>query len=190
MKYKLIAVDVDNTLLNSKKELTPTVREALITAQKKGVKLAIATGRFPFGARKFAGLTDIFSYGGYYMSFNGGKVFDSRDRVISDTVLDDDLVAPIYNTIKDSTATAVVHTDCDMILNLKDNPRTAQLFKLDANSIIRVEDISKHVDWSIHKMILVDRHENLLPLKDRLCEKFGDRLNICFSQDDFLEILP
>ena len=47
MRYRLIAMDIDDTLLNRKKELTPITRDALIKAQENGYIVAVASGRLP-----------------------------------------------------------------------------------------------------------------------------------------------
>jgi hypothetical protein len=43
--FKLVALDVDGTLLNSHHELTPAVAEAVRTAQAQGVYIVLATGK-------------------------------------------------------------------------------------------------------------------------------------------------
>ncbi len=45
MPIKLLALDIDGTLLNRKSEVTPRVREALNAAQSQGVDIALVTGR-------------------------------------------------------------------------------------------------------------------------------------------------
>ena len=47
MDYKLIALDIDGTLTNSQKEITPRTRYALMEAQKQGKKIILASGRHP-----------------------------------------------------------------------------------------------------------------------------------------------
>ena len=49
MKYKLLALDLDGTLTNTKKEITPYTRQTIIKAQQKGVKIILATGRPTYG---------------------------------------------------------------------------------------------------------------------------------------------
>ena len=44
MKYKLIVLDLDGTLTNSKKEITLRNKEALIRVQEQGVRLVLASG--------------------------------------------------------------------------------------------------------------------------------------------------
>ena len=45
MDYKLIAMDLDGTLNNDEKKITPITRSALMAAQKQGVKLVLASAR-------------------------------------------------------------------------------------------------------------------------------------------------
>lgn len=45
MTYKLIAVDIDGTLLNSKGELTQKTKEKIVEAVNEGVVFTISTGR-------------------------------------------------------------------------------------------------------------------------------------------------
>ena len=43
MKYKLLVLDVDGTLLNDKKEITPRTHAALLKAQQMGVHVVLAS---------------------------------------------------------------------------------------------------------------------------------------------------
>lgn len=54
MKYRLIAIDLDGTLLNSKKEITPSVYEAVSWAACQGIHVILATGRIVGEAAEFA----------------------------------------------------------------------------------------------------------------------------------------
>ena len=44
MKYRLLALDLDGTLLNSRKEVTPEVKQALRWAKERGVHVVLSTG--------------------------------------------------------------------------------------------------------------------------------------------------
>ncbi len=44
-RYRLLAIDIDGTLLNSQNELTDPTREALLRAKRAGVEIVLATGR-------------------------------------------------------------------------------------------------------------------------------------------------
>lgn len=52
MKYKLICMDIDGTLLNDDKSIPSRVNESLQRAYKQGVHIALVTARMPEGTRK------------------------------------------------------------------------------------------------------------------------------------------
>ena len=45
MKYKLLVLDVDGTLLNDEKEITPRTLATLLKVQQMGVHIVLASGR-------------------------------------------------------------------------------------------------------------------------------------------------
>jgi len=45
MRYRLLALDVDGTLLDPAGELRPTVRDAVIAVQQRGLRVVLCTGR-------------------------------------------------------------------------------------------------------------------------------------------------
>ncbi len=71
MKYKLIALDVDGTLFNSKREITEPVKAAIAAAQAKGVYVTISTGRGFESAKHAAVITAIlFFKAAFFRKFN------------------------------------------------------------------------------------------------------------------------
>ena len=54
MQYRFAAFDLDGTLLNDKKELTPKTRAALAQLQARGVRLILASGHHPKGVLPLA----------------------------------------------------------------------------------------------------------------------------------------
>lgn len=53
MRYQLLAVDIDGTLVNSRDELTPATREAIGRATAAGIHVVLATGRRYARSRQF-----------------------------------------------------------------------------------------------------------------------------------------
>ena len=94
---KLIALDLDGTLLNSSKKISPKNLEALKKAGDKGVKIVLTTGR-PLKAMEFflndLGLANQKEE--YTITFNGGLVQRNTGEVIDKTVFSYDDVARIF----------------------------------------------------------------------------------------------
>ncbi len=75
-KIRLIALDLDGTLLDSDKRLTPTCREALDRAAAAGIEIVPATGRF------FEGMPEAvraLPYVRRAITINGAQVWDASD---------------------------------------------------------------------------------------------------------------
>lgn len=49
MKYKLICVDIDGTLLDDNKQIPPRAKESLKRARDMGIEIALISGRMPAG---------------------------------------------------------------------------------------------------------------------------------------------
>lgn len=69
MSYKLLVLDIDGTVTNSKKEITPKTKEAILELQKKGIPVAIASGRPTKGIVAVADELDFAEYGSYVLAF-------------------------------------------------------------------------------------------------------------------------
>lgn len=190
MKYKLLALDIDDTLLNTKKELTPETRSALIEAQEKGVKVAVASGRLPYGVRPYAEALDVFRYGGYYMGFNGGAILNSRDELIGSAYLDSKYIKPVYDILRPTNVTAMVHKGAKIYADGKVNPYTDIESRVIGLPLNIVDDLPSFIDWRIHKFLLAGEPDELIELEKNLKEALGDEVDIYLSAPWFLEVMP
>ena len=73
MDYKMIVLDLDGTLTNSKKEMTPRTRDTLLKAEQQGVRIVLASGRPTYGITALAEELDLKTYQGFILAFNGTK---------------------------------------------------------------------------------------------------------------------
>lgn len=80
---KLIAFDLDGTLLNDRKELTEENRRALLEAADGGIHLVPATGRFLGAIPEFLRELPI----RYIIFMNGAQIYDMQEKRVLDEVL-------------------------------------------------------------------------------------------------------
>ena len=76
MNYKMIVLDLDGTLTNREKKITPRTKEALMEAEKRGILVVLASGRPTQGIVHLAEELELNKYGGYILAFNGGLIID------------------------------------------------------------------------------------------------------------------
>ena len=87
-KFKIIATDVDGTLLDDESQIVPANKEALLLAQKQGVHIALCSGRAYVTLAEFAKSLDLDPDNSHIIAFNGGTVFDGRQNQIHQNTMD------------------------------------------------------------------------------------------------------
>ncbi|RVU70626.1 MULTISPECIES: Cof-type HAD-IIB family hydrolase [Lactobacillus] len=82
-EIKLIAIDIDGTLVNSKKEITTEVKNSILRAQQGGKKIVICTGRPLSGAQQYLDELGLNNQADQYVvSFNGAVVESTQGDVL------------------------------------------------------------------------------------------------------------
>ncbi|MGG3694100.1 sugar-phosphatase [Heyndrickxia ginsengihumi] len=83
--YKLIAIDMDGTLLNDHHEVTAEVRHALQKAKANGVKIVLCTGRPLGGVRRYLEDLQLNEEEDYVIAYNGALVQNTyTNEVVSE----------------------------------------------------------------------------------------------------------
>ena len=86
--YKLIAIDMDGTLLNDLHEVTEEVRDALHAAKAQGVKIVLCTGRPLGGVSRYLEELNLNEDGDYVIAYNGALVQNTHtQKVVSELTL-------------------------------------------------------------------------------------------------------
>ena len=84
--YKLIAIDLDGTLLNSYGMVSEKNKQALIEANKKGAEIVIASGRSTNSVKNIANDLGICNY---IICGNGSLIYDlQHEEIIYDKFID------------------------------------------------------------------------------------------------------
>lgn len=191
MSKKLLALDIDGTLTNTQKDITPATLEKIIEAQEKGHIVAIASGRPLPGIRKIADTIELDRFGGYVLAFNGGRIVDySTGEVVYQAVLDNDVVRDIYDYCLKAGCGMVTY-DGDRVISGTDIDGY-MTFEASINhmEIMRIDNFRKYIDFPLNKCLLTADPDKAEKIEQELAEKFGDQLNIFRSEPYFVEIMP
>lgn len=76
---KMIVMDMDGTLLNSKNHILTETKEALLQLQKQGIRLVLASGRSYTRLMPYAEELQMNRYGGYLVEINGTAIYDVQN---------------------------------------------------------------------------------------------------------------
>jgi hydroxymethylpyrimidine pyrophosphatase-like HAD family hydrolase len=81
MKIDLIALDLDDTLLNSRLDISEGNRRAIVAAENAGIEIVLATGRNYAGVKKIHPLLDLGRKGNYLVCSNGAEILEAATGV-------------------------------------------------------------------------------------------------------------
>lgn len=163
MKYKMLCVDMDGTLLNNRKEITEPTKMALRKAEEAGVKVVIATGRLFTSANYYADLVGLRTP---IISANGAFIREKdNNQVIYEALLGKENCYRILKIIKAYGIIPNFHT-ANTIFTERHNAHVKTYMKInekhDIDNKIQIEFVDnweevfeKHHD-SILKCIAID----------------------------------
>lgn len=80
MNIKLIAIDIDGTLLNDKGKILKATKNTIIEAQEKGIQVVLSTGRSPQATIDLAKELKIDKYAKYIICFNGCVIYNLQTK--------------------------------------------------------------------------------------------------------------
>lgn len=193
MNYQLLALDLDGTLTNSRKEITPSTRDALIDIQKKGKKVVLASGRPSQGVLPLAEELHLGDYGSYILSYNGGRITDCRSgEIIYSKYLPNDVAAPLLEIVKKYPGIDILaYTDTELISGGDTNEYSEKESFINHMPITKVDDFVSYVTKNNNNKFLITGEPELIQeVKAEAEKQFHSYLSIYFSDPFFLEIMP
>ncbi|MBD5805624.1 sugar-phosphatase [Limosilactobacillus walteri] len=194
MTIKMVAIDIDGTLINDQREVTPKTVAAIKKASKHGVKIVLCTGRPMTGVRAYLdqlGLNN--SDNEFVISFNGALAQSTSGNVfVNYTMSFDDYANWQTYCIKEGVKSQIETRDYIYTINRDLSPYTVYESDL-VNMPIRYrtfEELSKMQDqYVIAKAMMVDEKERIDKAWQDLPTSMTERFSIVRSEDFYLEFM-
>lgn len=193
MNYRLLALDLDGTLTNSKKEISKPTLDALLDIQKKGIKVVLASGRPTIGVTPLAEQLQLGRYGGYILSFNGGRITDcGNERLIYNKLLPEDIAVPLLHIVKKYAGIDILaYKEKSIISGIQSNHYTKLESQINHIPIESTPDFSEYITLNRgNKLLITGEPETIEKIRQETSARFRSYLNIYCSEPFFLEIMP
>lgn len=191
MRYKLLVLDLDGTLTNKEKKITPKTLDSLLKVQEMGIKLVLASGRPTFGITPLAKELKMDQYGGYILSYNGGKIINFKSgEIILEKSLPKDLIPWLHQQAKESDTTILSYENQFIVTEKPEDKYVQHEQFLTKMELKKVNDFTKAISFHPDKCLIVGEPEKLIPLEEIVSKEIGHRLNVFRSEPFFLELVP
>ena len=190
MSIKLVAVDIDGTLVTNDRTITPEVFEAVQEAKAAGVKVVIATGRPIAGVKGLLEELKLNEEGNYVVTFNGALVQDtaSGEDILKDTLTYEDYLDIEYLSRKLGVHMHAITKEGIFTANRNIGHYTVHESQL-VNMPIFYRTPEEMAGREIVKTMYIDEPEVLDAAIAKIPAEFFQRFTIVKSAPFYLEIL-
>lgn len=180
---KLVAIDVDGTLVTDDKRITENTIMAIRKALDKGVFVSIASGRPLSGLDRFR---EYFKEDALFITYNGGKVIKiDTNEVIFDKCMGSNEAKDVLNYAFNNKIHLFIWKNDELYTD--EYNEHVEYYEIHSGVKAHVVSDFRGLFENITKIILYDYHENLLKAKENL-ERINQNVNYQFSLPVFLEI--
>lgn len=188
--YEILVLDLDGTLTNSQKIITPRTKKVLMDLQERGKKLVLASGRPTVGMMHLAEELELSRYGSYMMAFNGAVIIDcGAGKVISETLMPVSANQKVWELSKKEGVDLFTYEGTTLLTNNIKNPYAVREKEIDRLSIRQIEDMGAYLDFPAPKLVLTADSEILEPAEARVRAAMGEAYNVYRSEPYYLEVL-
>ncbi|MEG1400968.1 Cof-type HAD-IIB family hydrolase [Bacteroides sp.] len=192
MKYKLLVLDVDGTLLNTEKKISMRTQAALIKVQQMGVRVVLASGRPTYGLMPLVKTLELGNYGGFILSYNGGQIINAQNgELLFERRINPEMLPYIEKKARKNGFSLFTYNQERIITTSMDNEHILGEAELNNMELIKEEEFSIAVDFAPCKcMVVSDNEEALIDLEDHWRRRLNGALDVFRSEPYFLEVVP
>lgn len=191
MKKKVLVLDIDGTLTNSKKEISPATKEAIQNIMEQGHKVILASGRPTPGMRRYERELELEKYGGYLLSFNGARIVECRSgEIVYQRLLPLALLTGLYSFAEKNGCGLVTYLGDEVISAFSPDRYVELEARINGMPVRQVENFLDFVDFDINKCLMTADVERAEALEKELREKYSDVASVYRSEPFFIEIMP
>lgn len=192
-EYKMIVLDLDGTLTNRNKEITPKTKETLMKAQEQGKIVVLASGRPTYGVMPLAEELHLEDYGGYILSFNGGIIMNCKTKeVVFSRQIPAESNGKIIDLAQENNVSILTYENRTLLTNRPEDQYVQLESRINILKIISMttEELKAYVTFSVPKFLMTDDGDYLAMVEPKVKAALGKNFSVYRSDPFFLEILP
>ncbi|GHV83517.1 haloacid dehalogenase [Spirochaetia bacterium] len=189
-KIRLIALDLDDTLLRSDLTISQRTRKAIKKAINSGIIIVLASGRVRPALTSYVKVLGLDKSEGYLICGNGAIIHDTATgKIIEQVMLPSKPALAAYHLADAEGFSVQLYVD-DVLYVSKATEYTEIDRKLTGLKQVIPENFAHYVETNCHKLVIPGDPMLLKPLETILRNVLGDELTLFTSKPYFLEILP
>lgn len=191
MEYKLIAMDLDGTLNNDQKIITEKTKAALMAAQKRGIRLALASARPSPGLFKERDILRLQDYNGILMSYNGGRIVDAATgKVLFETSMDLAQTKQVLRRLEALPVTPILDDGVQFYVADKNGYKVDYECKNNNMTCTEVGKLADFLSFAPIKILMSVQPEELAEVQKQIADFLPETLTVVQTAAFYLEVIP
>ena len=187
--YKMLVLDLDDTLLKSDRTISESTKEHLLRAQKNGIIIVLASGRPTYGIRKIADELCLSENSGYIISYNGARIVDCKlGKELYACNIKREQLYNLFDMAIESGAYIQTYVG-DYIIASKINEYTDIEKQITGMDILAPDNFKKYVSDDVVKAIVLQHPDKLAKIEKAWREKINNTMYMTISKPFFLEFM-
>ncbi len=187
-KYKMLVLDLDDTLLRDDYSISTRTKDLLISAQEAGVKVVLASGRPTLAMERYATELKLTAYDSYMISFNGGVVTSLKQKeILFESCLTQEEVHSLHDFSIENDVHIITYNENGIISETESEYIDVEV-KLTGIAHHKVPSFKAETSSAV-KCILLEHPDYLKCIEKKLKAERSD-LNVSLSKPFFLEVTP
>lgn len=191
MEKKIFFTDLDGTLLNDKKEITPKTKDVLERLIEKGHYLVFISGRPMMSVMEAREGLPVSDKNLYLIASNGGVIYDAENKkILKENRLTLEQADYVLKYCEQSGVHSHTYTDDAIVSKRQSEELTFYQKTIHMPSLI-TDDIIGSLDKPPLKCIAISGEKQKLDaVKEGLSEWADGQVQLMFSNDKLLEMIP
>lgn len=188
---KVLVLDIDGTLTNSEKQITPATKAGIWDILAQGHQVILASGRPTPGMRRYEKELELEKHGGYLLSFNGAKIVECRSgEIVYQKTLSLSILPSLYRFAREHGCGLISYLGDQVISAFEPDEYVALEARINGLPIRVVENFVDFVDFDINKCLLTAPPEVAPDYELALRKSYEGVAEVYRSEAFFIEIMP
>jgi len=187
---KLIAMDLDGTLNNDRKMIDPPTREALLDAQRRGIRLLLASARPLHGLFRERDLLEMRSFGGLLMAYNGGLITDASGNILSADRMDREQARQILRMLESFPVTPILDDGERFYVTNPDGYMVQTECRTNDMPLTLMSDLAGGLSFAPFKILMSVDPSVIGEIQNRIAPLLPAGLTIVRTAPFYMEVIP
>lgn len=193
-----VLLDLDGTLLNDQKMISPKTKETLLSLQANGIRVVLASGRPKRGIEPFATELKLEQYGGLIVSSNGACVTDATTgETLFEQAIDRDVARAILDHLTGFDVIPMLNDETYLYVNdvfsgmLELNGEPFNIIEYESRGgrfQLREEPrLADAIAFPVYKILVAGQPDYLQANADAMSQPFNQQVTGMFTANMYYE---